>query len=206
MPRLFLILLVFLGSACEPSSVQKTKVVTQKTSPPAPPPKPKAPESVFYSGTMSISDSKLYAQFLENARFPYCRNSGCIGQCDCDNWLGEPTVELAFSPNLKTLKSFTFYPQGSGSWYVGNRGAGGFPVVIPAQAPVRPVNEDEGWAVSISVNNVTSLILYCEDCDLKKGEMDDLQAFRGSRNYEIGELSVSKGALKFEPAAPNLPY
>ena len=185
------------------------------SSPPPAPQKPitpvqsKAPSlkenTITYSGTMSISDSSLYAQFLENARFA-CSNRACIGFCDCDQWLGEASIELVFNKQLTQLKSFTLIPQGSGSWYVGNRNLQGQGIHLNPSSPVRAANEDEGWIVSMGINNVTRLILYCENCDLKKGDLEDLRAFRGSLDHEIGDISVSEGSLNKNQPAPAHPY
>lgn len=188
MIRLILFTVLFFG--CDPSPTPKK--ITAPPSPPATPAQPVS-QNVVYSGTMSITNRKIYSQFLENARFQ-CQNRTAFGNARCDNWVGTPTVELVFNDNLTQLKSFTLTPKGSGSLLSGgNRNYRGFPISFHQNNPVQKINEDKGWMVSLNVH-VTRLILYCGYCDLSKGDLDDLMAFRGSRDYEIGTLSVHRNS------------
>ena len=150
-----------------------------------------ASQGVTYRGLMTVTNKKEFSRFLENARTG-CGTRWSYGSFDCDNWTANPVLTLTFSQDLKTVTSIQFLLGGSGGWFTGNKGQR-TPLFLRG-GPVRPINESQGWEVSVNVNNTTRFILYCEFCDLREGDFEDLKVYRGSKDNEMGVFSFISNA------------
>lgn len=154
------------------------------------------PGQCFYGYMKDIHSSNYELLLADSSQFACGKTRGewlvnkeiYGGASACKNWTGVPNVEISFDAQFTSIQTIQITPRGNGSSTYGQLG---IPGLFPANVPISPQNEDEGWNAIIPMAGHTggSLEFYCNNCDFN--ENDDMSIEILYRDRPVGTLLVN---------------